>query len=153
MRVSINVFGNCDVEYHPDARRPVELRRIAAAVDGHGHIGRRAGNWRDGMGWIKPLTNKRFSLSLLTLLRTGLCGLSQHLFGGAVVVGGADPHAEVLAARHASHCTAVGVRRAVVGLSGVALHLHCVRNSSKSSVPGCDQHVRMTLSSCFYICW
>lgn len=104
-----------------------------------------------GMGTIKPLRNKRFSH--WNLLLTGLSDLSQHLFSGAVVVGGADPHAEVLAARHASHCTAVGGGGAVIGMARVPLRLHRIGNSSKCRIPGCDQHLRLTLSSCFYVCW
>lgn len=100
---------------------------------------------------IKLLTIKRFSH--WNLLRTSLSDLSQHLFGGAVVVGGADPHAEVLTARHASHCTAVGGGGAVIGLASVSLRLHCIGNSSKGRIPGCDQHLRLTLSACFDVCW
>lgn len=87
------------------------------------------------------------------LLHTGLGNLSQHLFSGAVVIGGADPHAEVLTTRHAGHCTAVGGGRADVGLSSVSLHLHSIGNGSEGRVPGCDQHVRLTLRSCLYVCW
>lgn len=104
-----------------------------------------------GMGTIKSLPNKRVCHH--TLLRTGLANLSQHLFSGAVVIGGADPHAELLTACHAGHCTAVGGGRAVIGLSSVSLRLHSIRNSSEGRVPGCDQHLRVTLSSCLYVCW
>lgn len=104
-----------------------------------------------GMGIIKSLPNK--GVCHHTLLRTSLGNISQHLFSGAVVIGGADPHAEVLTALHAGHCTAVGGGRAVMGVSSVSLHLHSIRNSSEGRVPGCDQHLRVTLSSCLYVCW
>lgn len=104
-----------------------------------------------GMGTIKLLPNKRVCHH--SLLRTGLSNLSQDLFSGAVVIGGADPHAEVLTARHAGHCTAVGGGRAVIGLSSVSLRLHGIRNSSEGGVPACDQHLRVTLSYCLYVCW
>lgn len=48
VRVSINIYSNGDVEYHPDARCPVEYCRILAAADGHRQVGRCAGNWRNG---------------------------------------------------------------------------------------------------------
>lgn len=79
------------------------------------------------------------------MLHTRLSDLSQHLVGGACVTRGCDPNAEVLAARHTSHGTAVGGRAAVVGFSSVALRLHSVRQSSGSRVPGRDQHVSVTL--------
>lgn len=104
-----------------------------------------------GMGTIKSLPNKQ--VCPRTRLHTGLGNLSQHLFSGAVVIGGADPHAEVLTARHSVHCTAVGGGCTVIGFSSVSLRLQSIRNSSKGRVPGCDQHLRVTLSSRMYVCW
>lgn len=86
-------------------------------------------------------------------VRTSLSSFSQHLVSGAVVIGGDDPHTEVLTTWHPGHRTAVGGGGAVVGFSGVPLCFYSVGKSSSGGVPGCDQHVRVTLSSCLYVCW
>lgn len=63
---------------------------------------------------------------------TSLSHLSQHPVSGAIVIGGSDPHAEVLPARHPGDGTAVGGGAAVVGFSSVPLCLHSVGQSSSS---------------------
>lgn len=96
---------------------------------------------------------RSFSVQQSFPVHTSLSNISQKPAGGAVVVGGGDPHAEVLTTRHPGHRTAVGGGGAVVGLASVSHGLHRVGMSSSGRIPGCRQCVRETTSSCLYGCW
>lgn len=84
---------------------------------------------------------------------TSLSNFSQHPVGGTLVIGGDDPNTEVFAAWHSGDRTAVGGGGAVEGFSSVPLCLNSVGERSRCRVPGCDQHLRVTLSRCLYVRW